>query len=369
MNEDNKKQSLIRISKRGAIPMWKSLGIRLIGLLIALIICALIIFGITKLNPLKVYGSMWNGAFGTNKRVWVTIRDTMMMLCIGLGLAPAFKMRFWNIGAEGQVLVGGIAAAACMLYLPQTMPNWLALVIMFIASAIAGAIWGFFPGLFKALSNTNETLFTLMMNYIAIRLTAFFVAKWENPYGSNTVGIINSRSKFGWFPSIAGQQYLLNVILVAVLTIFIYIYLKYTKHGFEIAVVGDSENTARYCAMDVKKIIIRTMLLSGALCGIAGFLAVAGAGHTISTDTAGGRGFITIIVAWMSKFNSFVMAIVSLLLVFLEKGAMQIASQYQLSDYVSNIVKGIILIFLLGSEFFVNFKVNFRGSHNKEVAK
>ncbi len=369
MNEENKKQSLIRISKRGAIPMWRSLGIRLIGLLIALIVCALIIFGITKLNPLKVYGAMWNGAFGTNKRIWVTIRDTMMMLCIGLGLAPAFKMRFWNIGAEGQILVGGIAAAACMLYLPQTMPNWLALVVMFICSAIAGAIWSFFPGLFKALSNTNETLFTLMMNYIAIRLTSFFVAKWENPYGSNAVGIINPTSHFGWFPKIAGQQYLLNVILVAILTIFIYVYLKYTKHGFEIAVVGDSENTARYCAMDVKKIIIRTMLLSGALCGIAGFIAVAGAGHTISTDTAGGRGFITIIVAWMSKFNSFVMAIVSLLLVFLEKGAMQIASQYQLSDYVSNIVKGIILIFLLGSEFFVNFKVNFRGSHNKEVAK
>ena len=368
MNQETR-EPLFRISKRGAIPWWASLGIRLIGLLLALVLCAFIIFGITKLNPLKVYAAMWNGALGTNRRSWVTVRDTMMMLCIGLGLAPAFKMRFWNIGAEGQVLVGGIAAAACMKYLPQTMPNWLVLLIMVCASALAGALWGFFPGISKAKFDTNETLFTLMMNYIAIRLTAFFVAKWENPYGSNTVGIINQKSKFGWFPQIFGQQYMLNVLLVAALTIFIYVYLKYTKHGFEIAVVGDSENTARYCAIDVKKVIVRTMMLSGAICGIAGFLAVAGAGHTISTDTAGGRGFTTIIVAWMSKFNSFIMAVVSFFLVFLEKGAMQIASQYQLSDYVSNIVKGIILIFLLGSEFFVNFKVRLHSSHRSEVTK
>ncbi len=369
MMDAGKKEPLFRISKRGVMPWWASLGIRLIGLLLALVLCALIIFAITKLNPLKVYGTMYEGALGTNRRTWVTLRDAMMMLCIGLGLAPAFKMRFWNIGAEGQVLLGGIAAAACMLYLPDSMPNWLALIIMCAASALAGAIWGFFPGFCKAKINTNETLFTLMMNYIAIRLTAFFVAKWENPYGSNTVGIINSKTKFGWFPKIFDQQYMLNVLLVGALTIFIYIYLKYTKHGFEIAVVGDSENTARYCAIDVQKVVIRTMMLSGALCGIAGFLAVAGAGHTISIDTAGGRGFTTIIVAWMSKFNSFIMAVVSAFLVFLEKGAMEIASQYQLSDYISNMVKGIILIFLLGSEFFVNFKVKFRGSQKTEVRK
>lgn len=368
MNE-NKKEPLFRISKRRAIPWWASLGIRLLGLLLALIICAFMIYGITKLNPLKVYGEMWNGALGTKRRSWVTIRDTMMMLCIGLGLAPAFKMRFWNIGAEGQVLVGGITAAACMFYLPKSLPNWIVLIIMFFASALAGAIWGFFPGFCKAMINTNETLFTLMMNYIAIRLTAYFVAKWENPYGSNTVGIINSQTEFGWFPKVFGQSYGLNVIIVLVLTIFIYIYLKYTKHGFEIAVVGDSENTARYCAMDVKKIIVRTMMLSGALCGIAGFIGVAGSGHTISVDTAGGRGFTTIIIAWMSKFNSLIMAVVSAFLVFLEKGAMQIASKFQLSDHISNMVKGVILIFLLGSEFFVNFKVNLRPSHSPEVKK
>ncbi|GAP41657.1 ABC transporter permease [Flexilinea flocculi] len=364
-----KKEPLFRISKNGFVPLYKAWAIRIGALLLALVVCAFIIYSITKLNPLKVYGTMFQGAFGTNKRMWVTIRDTMMLLCIGLGLAPAFKMRFWNIGAEGQVLVGGIASAACMIYLRGKMSATAVLPIMFVCSMLAGAIWGFIPGYFKAKYGTNETLFTLMMNYIAIQLTSYFVALWENPYGSNTVGIINSRDKFGWFPPIFGQMYGLNVIIVLVLVVLIYVYLNYTKQGFEISVVGDSENTARYCGIDVKRVIIRTMIISGAICGIAGFLAVAGAGHTISVSTAGGRGFTTIIVAWMAKFNSFVMVLFSSLLVFLEKGAMEIASRYQLSDYVSNMIIGIILFFILGSEFFINFKVRLRQRFTKDKSQ
>ena len=173
-----------------------------------------------KLNPLKVYGAMWNGAFGTATRSWVTIRDTMMMLCIGIGLAPAFKMRFWNIGAEGQILVGGIATSAVLIYCGSTMPTWALLLVSFVASTIAGAIWGFIPAIFKARYETNETLFTLMMNYVAIQLTSFCVAKWEHPFGSNVVGVINQSTKAGWFPHIFGQQYVLNVILVMVLAVF-----------------------------------------------------------------------------------------------------------------------------------------------------
>lgn len=361
------KEPLFRISKRGLMSHRKAWGIRLLALVLALIVCAVLIYSIVKLNPIKVYQAMFQGAFGTNKRTWVTIRDTMMLLCIGLGLAPAFKMKFWNIGAEGQVLVGGIASAACMIYLQGKVSSLAILPIMFVCSAVVGGIWGFVPGYFKARFGTNETLFTLMMNYIAIQLTSYCVALWENPYGSNTVGIINSRTKFGWFPPIFGQMYTLNVILVFTLVILIYIYLNYSKQGFEIAVVGDSENTARYSGINVSKVIIRTMIISGAICGLAGFLAVAGAGHTISVSTAGGRGFTTIIVAWMAKFNSFVMVLFSVLLVFLEKGAMEIASRYQLSDYVSNMVTGIIIFFLLGSEFFINYKVWFKNRKYKEI--
>ncbi len=360
------KEPLIRISKRDYMPAWKSLGVRMIGLAISLVICAVIIYAIVKMNPLKVYGAMFEGAFGTGKRTWVTIRDTMMLLCIAIGLAPAFKMRFWNIGAEGQILMGGVAAAGCMIYLSKSMSTAPLLVIMFFASALMGAVWAFVPGFFKAKWNTNETLFTLMMNYIAIQLTSYFVALWENPYGSSSVGIINPQTKIGWFPPIFGQMYTLNVIIVLTLAVAMYIYLNYSKHGFEIAVVGDSENTARYAAIDVKKVVVRTMVLSGAVCGIAGFLAVAGASHTISTSTAGGQGFTAIIVAWLAKFNSFVMIAISALLVFLSKGSMEIASRYNLSDDVSGMITGIILFFILGSEFFIRFNVKFRGNKKKE---
>jgi len=195
------------------------------------------------------------------------------------------------------------------------------------------------------------------------------VALWENPVGSNTVGVINQRTKDGWFPELFGQEYGLNVVLVLLLTVGMFLYLKYSKQGYEISVVGDSENTARYAGINVKKVTIRTMAISGAICGLAGFIAVAGASHTISTSTAGGRGFPGTLagLVGLAKFNTFVMILISFLLVFLQKGAIQIASQFNLNDYASNIITGIILFFILGSEFFINYRIILRGG--KEGAK
>ena len=366
--QNKTKDPFVRLAKRDGMPTLKAWGIRLASIVAALIVCAFIIYAIVKLNPLKVYVSMFEGAFGTGKRTWVTIRDAMMLLCIGVGLAPAFKMKFWNIGAEGQILVGGIATAACMIYAGDSIPTGALLILMAVVSIVAGALWGLVPALFKSKWDTNETLFTLMMNYVAIQLTSYFVALWENPYGSNSVGIINQMSRAGWFPEVFGQAYALNVILVMALTIGMFIYLRYTKHGYEITVVGDSHNTARYAGISVSKVYIRTMLVSGAVCGLAGFIAVSGASHTISTSTAGGRGFTAIIVAWLAKFNTFVMILISFLLVFLEKGAIQIASQYNLSDYASEMIMGIILFFILGSEFFINYRLIFRKKGAKEDA-
>ena len=362
------REPFIRIARREGLPAWRAWGIRVLSVVLALAVCGVVIVAMVKLNPLKVYAAMWEGAFGTSKRSWITLRDTVMLLCVGVGLAPAFRMRFWNIGAEGQILVGGIATAAVMIYLGSSLPTWAMLVVMFAVSGAAGAVWGLIPAFFKARFNTNETLFTLMMNYVAIQLTSFCVAKWEHPYGSNSVGIINQSTKAGWFPAVFGQQYMLNVLLVLALTAAVYVYLRYSKHGYEVAVVGESERTARYIGIDVRRVILRTMALSGAVCGLAGFIAVAGASHTISTSTAGGRGFTAIIVAWLAKFNTFVMILVAALLVFLEKGAMQIASQYNLNDYASQMIEGIILFFILGSEFFVNYRLIFRGKGGRKEA-
>ena len=363
---NNSKEPLLRIAKRDGISRPKAYAIRLVAVLLSLVVSGIFIFAVTKLNPVQVYKAIFNGAFGTSKRSWVTIRDTMMLLCIGVGLAPAFKMKFWNIGAEGQVLIGGIITAGFMRAFGSSIPTPALLVLMAVVSILGGCLWGVIPATFKALWNTNETLFTLMMNYVAIQLTSYCVALWENPKGSNTVGVINQATKAGWFPSVFGQTYGLNVILVLALTIGMYIYLKYSKQGYEITVVGDSENTARYAGISVKKVTIRTMAISGAICGLAGFIAVAGSSHTISTSTAGGRGFTAIIVAWLAQFNTFVMILISLLLVFLQKGAIQIASQFNLNDYASNIITGIILFFILGSEFFINYRVILRSGKEAE---
>lgn len=361
-------EPLLRMAKRGtALPGWKAWGIRLIGFLLSLVACALLIVSVVHISPLKVYGTIINAALGDKTSAWVTTRDAMTMLCIAVGLAPAFKMKFWNIGAEGQILVGGCATAGFMIYFGGKLPTPVLLLLMAAVSLIAGAVWGIVPAIFKARWGTNETLFTLMMNYVAIQITSYCVALWENPVGSNTVGVINQKTKAGWFPELFGQDYGLNVLIVAVLTVGMFLYLRYTKQGYEIAVVGESENTARYAGIKLSKVFIRTMAISGAICGLAGFIAVAGASHTISTSTAGGRGFTAIIVAWLAKFNTFVMVLISFLLVFLQKGAVQIATQFKLNDFASEVITGIILFCIIGSEFFIQYRLIFRG--RKEAGK
>lgn len=358
------KEPLFRISKRDGIGRGKAVGIRAIAIVFALIICAFIIYAIVQLNPLKVYVSMFNGAFGTSKRIWYLLRDMMILTCIAIGLAPAFKMHFWNVGAEGQMLVGAIGATFFMRNYAGKMPDVLLFVCMIVSALALGAVWGLIPGFFKAIWNANETLFTLMMNYIAIRFTAFCVSKWENPFGSNTVGTVNSDTKIGWIGNMFSDGYntdfMWTVVIVLALAVLMWAYLRYSKQGYEIAVVGDSENTARYAGIRVRRVYIRTMAISGAICGFAGFLAVSAVSHTISISTAGGRGFTAIIVAWLAKMNSFTMILISFLLVFLDKGAVQIASDFGLNEYASQIITGVMLFFILGSEFFINYKVKFR---------
>lgn len=357
-----KKEPLFHMTKRDSISIKKAWMIRAAALILALIICAAFIVLITRLNPIEVYGGIVNGAVGNKRRLWVTIREITVLLCISIGLTPAFKMKFWNIGAEGQILMGGIAAAALMIYGGDSIPSWLLLICIFISSAVAGMIWGLIPAIFKASFNTNETLFTLMLNYVAIQIVNFCIVFWENPKGSNTVGIINSATKSGWFPSIFGMTYGLNIILVALLTIGMFAFMRSSKMGYEISVVGESVDTARYAGINVKKVIMKTMALSGAICGFAGSLIVSGASHTISTSTSGGFGFTAIIVAWMAKFNTFAMILVSGILIFMQEGSIQIATEYGLNENASDIITGIILFCLIGCEFFINYRLKFRKS-------
>lgn len=360
------KEPLFHIVKRDAVPAKKAWTIRGIAVVAALLVCAIVSWILTKENPLSIYATIFKGAFGSARKTWVTFQDLAILLIISLALTPAFKMKFWNIGGEGQVLIGGLATAACMILLAGKVPNFVLIILMVLSSILAGAVWGFVPAVFKAKWNTNETLSTLMMNYIATQLVAFYVVRWEVPKGSGNIGIINQSTNIGWLPQI-GNKYLLSIVVAALVTFGMYVYLYYSKHGYEISVVGESERTAKYVGMKVNKVIIRTMLLSGGLCGLAGLLLVGGINHTLTTTIAGGQGFTAVMVSWLAKFNPITMIFTSLLIVFLNKGAGEISTQFGLNHSFSDIITGIILFFIIGSEFFINYKINFRKARKEEA--
>ena len=243
----HKSEPRFYMTKRNQISFGKIVQIHLIALALALLICAAVIVAVTKVNPLGVYSALYAGAVGNARRFWVTVRETLVLLLVAVGLTPAFRMRFWNIGAEGQILMGGMVSAAFMIYGAGRLPALLLLLCMLIGSMAAGMIWGLIPAWFKAKHNTNETLFTLMMNYVAMQLVTFAICFWENPKGSNSIGTINQKTRAGWFPSMggaefAGNQYVLSCMIVFAVTLLMFFYLRRSKHGFEIAVVGSSQN-------------------------------------------------------------------------------------------------------------------------------
>ena len=361
VEEKKKREPLFHIIKRGTADKYMPYKVRAVAIVCAIIVCSIVSVILTGINPFGFFTAMIGSAFGSMFKILSLLQNIAILLCISLAVVPAFKMRFWNTGAEGQVLIGGLATAACMICLGPVIPTPILLPIMLVCSIAAGAIWAVVPAVFKAIWGTNETLFTLMMNYVAMQLIAYFTTIWENPKGSGHIGVI----KYGHIPEI-GLEYLFNVLIVALITAAMYIYLKYSKHGYEIEVVGESEKTAKYIGIDVKKVIVRTMVVSGMVCGIAGFLLVAGTDYTITPQTVGGQGFTAIMVAWLAKFNPLYMVLTAFLIIFLRTGANGIADQFKLNHAFADIVVGIILFFIIGCEFFIHYQIKFRHKHKEE---
>ncbi|MDO4485059.1 MAG: ABC transporter permease [Bacillota bacterium] len=362
------KEPLLHITKRKELPMSKTWAIRIGAIIAALIVCAIVTTAMTGLDPFSVFGTMIYGAVGTERKVWILLKELAVLLSVSLALTPAFKMKFWNLGGEGQILVGAWATALCMIYMGDVIPSGLLILICLAASIICGAIWAMIPAFFKAKWNTNETLFTLMMNYVAIQLVAYFIIIWEVPKGSGQVGIINQSTRSGWLPYVGTNSYILIILFVAVITAGMFIYLKYSKQGYEISVVGESQRTASYVGIKVDRVIIRTLLLSGAICGFTGWMIVSGIDHTITTTLAGGRGFLGIMVSWLAQFNVIAMIFASLLIVFLGQGAGEISTSFGLNQSFADILTGIILFFIIGCEFFINYKIHVRKKSGKEEA-
>lgn len=362
----------LHVVKRDSCSLWKMLLLYVGAVAAALLLGAVLLLAL-GVNPMEYYSKMFTMGMVGNKIAYKAFENYLKvfvpLVLTAVGLSLAFKMRFWNIGGEGQFIVGAIVAAVVAFKAGAVLPGAVTLLLMCLAAMAAAGAYGAIAAALKVRFGTNETLLTLMLNYIALYALIFLgetKAEWNfllNPESARPT--FGSFASLASFPGISIGKFNLNVcvILTFVIGVLVFIYLKYTKHGYEIAVVGDSENTARYAGIRVPRIYVRTMALSGALCGFAGFLAVSAVSHTLSTSTAGGRGFTAIIVAWLAKMNPFVMILISALLSFLDKGAVQIASDFGLNEYVSKIISGVILFFILGSEFFINYQVKTGAKH------
>ena len=355
------KTPLIRLAKRENIKPLKMWLIRLAAFLLALII-GMIIYAAVGANPAKAFSIIFFSPFksGIGKRQ--ILRNITTLLGTSLALAPCFKMKFWNCGAEGQITMGAVAASFFALNFANKLPSSLLLLVMAFAGMVFGALWAGIPAFFKARWNTNETLFTLMLNYIAIGIVAWLQGgPWEGVPGSQIIPMFSEKAVL---PKLLGVH--IGWIVVFILVFLMFIYLQYTKHGYEIAVLGESENTARYAGMNVRKITIRTIMFSGAICGLVGYFLAAGANGTLNSGIAGGVGFTAITVAWLSQLNPFAMVVVSLLIVVLEKGAGSVYTTLGVPSTASQVITGIILLCMLGCEFFINYKLIFQ--NRKEEA-
>ena len=350
------KEPLFHLVKRSNVPHWQAWSIRGGTVVGGFLLIAILIYAFLGIVPTDTFKFMFDGAFGTQYRTMDLLRSVAILLLFALAVTPAFKMKFWNIGAEGQVLMGAYACMVCLHYFGGKINNTLLIFFALGFALVAGALWAVIPAIFKAKWNTNETLFTLMMNYIAIRIIEYTIKVWV-PGGTGVLPLM----PYGNLPTIAGENFWFSIIVAIAVTAFMFVYLRYSKHGYEITVVGESENTARYIGINVKKVIIRTLILSGLVCGIAGFLLVSGINHTVSSNSAGGRGFTAILVSWLAKFNPIVMIFTALLVVFLSAGTNEVMTLGGVTNsFFSQVVTGIMFLLIIGCEFFINYKIVFR---------
>lgn len=360
---------LVSVIKRDQLPTYQSILIRIGTFIGTFLLAMLFCFFIIKENYFEIIGTLISGAL---IKPWKLIMDACLLLAFGVAIVPAFKMKYWNMGANGQVLMGALVSIVLMFYLndfavKSSMNNVLLIILMLISSIIVSVIWAVLPAIFKVFFNTNETLFTLMMNYIAAGLVSYInyvlaQGKKESP------GIINSATESGWMPTVI-NTYFLPIIIILVLTVLIYFYMKKTKHGYEISVVGDSINTAKYVGMNTKYIIIRTLVVSGIICGVIGFLYASAINQSIDKNTCGSLGFTAILVAWLANFNPLIMGGISFVLAFLTLGTSKVSSIYRLGNNdLSNVIIGLIFFAILISEFFIRFKLKFN-EQNQLYAK
>ena len=355
-NQATVKEPFVRIRRRGTTSFLYRTLVRAGAIFIAMLLATIFLEAVADKSFAEVWRLLIEGASGsdvTRQEFW---KEVMLLLLIALAITPAFKMKFWNIGAQGQVLIGALATSVVMFY-GTDMSNGGVIFLSLIFSIVAGGIWAAIPAIFKVKLHANETLFTLM-NYIAIQLVAASIDTWKGQ--NSALPRFNTDTQLGYLHSIGNTTYGVIIISVVLIMVTLYLYMKHTKQGYEISVVGESLKTARYAGMNITWIIIRTVFLSGALCGLCGFFYVAGVNHVISLSTSGSYGFTAIIVSWAASFNPFGMLIISIIMTFMSKGTGNIVNYASnLNSYTAYITVGILLFFLIGCEFFIQYRMVF----------
>ncbi len=350
----------LHVVQRGDLSMARTWLFRLLAVFGALATGGLFLL-ILGFNPFHVYRTMLTGSLGSSSMQKETIK-LMIPLCLAtLGIVLAFKMKFWNIGGEGQICAGAIAASY-FAYFHNNLPPFVLLTVMALASIIAGGLWGLIPAFFKTRFGTNETLFTLMLNYIVIYFITYLrEGPWRDPQGG-----------FATMPRFAKQARLpelgipgigsihIGWVVMLVMVVFVFVYLRYTKQGYELSVVGENVMTARYAGMPVNKIVLRTMFMSAGICGLVGMLQVAGPDRQLTDAVANGRGFTAVSIAWLSRLSPFGVMAVSFLFSVMQKGSSMMQTEYRIPASMSDILQGIILFFVLGSEFFIRYRIAIR---------
>jgi len=346
---------VIQITKRAGISKKKRFLIVSTAIILTLIFAGLFITVLGH-NPITVYLSMIDGAFGSKYRFTQTIIETIPLVITSLGIAIAFKMKFWNIGAEGQIIMGAFGASFVALNFSD-LPTFILLSFMFIVSFMMAGFWAAIPAFFKAKFDTNETIFTLMLNYIALKwITYLQYGPWKDPSALGFPKIANFPEN-AVLPSLFGIH--IGWLIALILALVIYLYINYTKQGYEISVIGESQNTAKYAGMNVSKIIIVTLFISGGISGITGMVEVSAVNKTLSVGIAGGVGYTAIITAWLAYLNPAIIIVVSLLFAAMIQGGSYIQMAFHIPQAAAEILQGMILFFVLGSEFFARYVVRF----------
>lgn len=353
------------VVKRLDTPKKVYWGIKSAGFIVAILLAGILCTLFRPGTFGTFYQQMLLGIFDPSDfEILIELLETVgLLLLVAFALAPAFKMKFWNIGGEGQILVGCLVTAGITKFMIG-QSDAITILVCLVAAIGAGIIWAVIPAIFKAFFGTNETLFTLMMNYIAIGLIAYFINLWV-PSGSQVFPLLRN----GGLPELFGYELIFNIIIVVIVVALMIVYLKKTKHGYELTVVGESINTARYVGINVKKVIIRTMILSGAICGLVGFLLVAGHHHTLSTTLSNGRGFTGVLIAWLGGFEPGQMILYAFLVGIFECGSRHAASAIGMSqDYFPAIITGMFFLVVIASSFFVNYSIKIKGKEDNKAS-